>query len=219
MSPLNDPRTRRSFPIITILLVVANVLVFAGWQLRTGVDQSVAEAGFLPREFTSSPINIWTWSYIFTSMFIHTGWVRLLGNMGFLCFYGRTVEDECGSTRFLFLYFLCGVAGTLIFTLIHPHGDIPLVGAGGAVSGVIGAYCLDFGAERRTEWEGRREVETSEFKIVLSCWFGMQVLMLNLEMPDQNRSIGSIGMALAALVGGFLAGAVLVVFFKKWRYE
>ena len=219
MIPLYDNRedddSPRRFPIMTVLLIVANLLVFAGWQLRFGLDESVKQAGFLPHEFTSNPLSIWCWHYVFTSMFMHGGWVHLLGNMWFLWIFGDDIEENCGAIGYLFLYLLSGIVAVLAFTLVAPQADIPLVGASGAISGVLGAYFLHRPDAR---------IKTLVFLpfpwimnvpglVFLLYWIALQVGAQVLTSRAHHVAGG--GVAYAAHIGGFIAGLILMIMLQK----
>jgi len=216
MLPLRDDQSTRSFPIITLLLILANVAVFAGWQLRVGLEDSVAMAGFLPEELTTKSST--TWYYIFTSMFMHGGWMHLIGNMWFLWIFGRNVEDNCGAIRYLLFYLLCGVAATLSFTIVDPHSKIPLVGASGAISGVLGAYLLHHPRARVLTvvplgpFIRLMEIPAWMFFLV---WIGLQIG--SQILASRTHGVQTSGVAYAAHIGGFLAGMFFVSIFEKGR--
>jgi membrane associated rhomboid family serine protease len=216
MLPLRDDQPTRSFPFITLLLIAANVLVFAGWQLRVGLEDSVAMAGFLPEELTTRSST--TWYYVFTSMFMHGGWMHLLGNMWFLWIFGKNVEDNCGFFRYLLFYLLCGVAATLAFTIVDPHSKIPLVGASGAISGILGAYLLHHPRARVLTLVPIgpiiRLMEIPAWMFFL-IWIGFQVL--SQVLASRAHGVATSGVAYAAHIGGFIAGMFLIVFFEKGR--
>ena len=210
-----DYRSPQRFPIMTVLLIVANILVFACWQLRLGLDESVRQAGFLPHEFTKNPVSVWCWRYVFTSMFMHGGWAHLLGNMWFLWIFGDDIEEHCGAVGYLFLYLLSGVAAVLAFTLVAPQGEVPLVGASGAISGVLGAYFLQRpDAQIKTlvffPYIWIRNIPGLFF---LLYWIVLQVVSQILAARAHNVEGG--GVAYAAHIGGFIAGLVLINSFGK----
>lgn len=224
MIPLYDDRednyAPRRIPFITVLLIVANVLVFVVWQLRFGLEESVAKAGFLPHEFTSNPLSIWCWRYVFTAMFMHGGWMHLLGNMWFLWIFGDDIEEHCGSIGYLLLYLLCGAASTLAFVLVNPQGEVPLVGASGAISGVLGAYFLHRPNARITTlilfFPIIRLVEIPGL-VFLLYWIGLQVV--SQYFASRVHNVEGSGIAYAAHIGGFIAGLILINCFEKKRYD
>ena len=216
MIPLRDDQPTERFPIVTILLIVLNAYVFIGWQLRIGLEHSVDQAGFLPIELTSHEPGGWT--HLFTSMFMHGGWMHLIGNMWFLWIFGNNIEDNCGSIRFLIFYLLCGVAATLAFTALDPRSSIPLVGASGAISGVLGAYLLHHPQARVLTlvplgfFTRLMEIPAWVFLLV---WIGLQVV--SQLFAARAHGVESSGVAYAAHIGGFVAGMGLIVFFERTR--
>ena len=216
MIPLRDDQPTRTFPVVTLLIIAVNAYVFIAWQRRIGVEESVDRAGFLPIEFTSHVAGGWV--HVFTSMFMHGGWMHLIGNMWFLWIFGSNVEDNCGPFRYLIFYLLCGVAATLAFTMLDPRAEIPLVGASGAISGVLGAYLV--------QHPNARVVTLIPifvfFRIIvvrawffLLVWIGLQVLSQLVAV--RAHGVESSGVAYAAHIGGFIAGMGLIVFFEKGR--
>jgi membrane associated rhomboid family serine protease len=210
MIPLRDDQPTYSFPVVNILIIALNALVFIGWQLKFGLEASVQRAGFLPIEYTEHIPGAWT--HVFTSMFMHGGWMHIIGNMWFLWIFGDNIEDICGHFRYLIFYLLCGVAATLAFALISPRSDIPLVGASGAISGVLGAYLLHYPRARVLSlvWLGifTRLMEIPAW-VFLLVWIGFQVFF---QVRD-SASRG--GVAYGAHIGGFIAGMGLIIFFER----
>ena len=144
MIPLSDDQPTRRFPLVTVALIVVNALVFVGWQLRIGMDDSVGIGGFIPAMLSAHEPGAVT--RLLTSLFMHGGWMHLIGNMWFLWIFGDNVEDACGPVRFVGFYLLCGVAATLAHTWAAPASLTPLVGASGAISGVLGGVSAEASA-------------------------------------------------------------------------
>ncbi|MBQ0818137.1 MAG: rhomboid family intramembrane serine protease, partial [Methyloceanibacter sp.] len=169
-------------------------------------------AAALDPELTAVP----AWSTVFTSMFMHGGWLHLGFNMLFLWIFGDNVEDSMGHARYLIFYLVCGVAAALAQAFVSPGSTIPMVGASGAISGVLGAYLL---------LHPRATVRTVIFLgifvtmmhlpalIVLGLWFLMQLVSAAFS------NSGEAGVAFWAHVGGFVAGMALVPLFKKRDVE
>jgi membrane associated rhomboid family serine protease len=216
MIPLRDDQEQRVFPLVTFLLIALNAYVFIAWQLRIGVEESVDYAGFLPLELTSRIRGGWV--HVFTAMFMHGSWLHLLGNMWFLWVFGGAIENACGHFRYLVFYLLCGVVATLAFTAIAPHSEVPLVGASGAISGVLGAYFLHHPTARVLTlvpiWFFFRLIELPAWFFLL-FWIGLQILAQFRDSAAHGVESG--GVAYAAHIGGFLAGMILIVLFEKWR--
>lgn len=213
MIPLSDENPTHRFPIITILLIVVNVVVFVLWQAQVGLQQSVLAAGFVPGEFTADvrghALNL------FTAMFMHGGIMHLLGNMWFLWIFGDNVENDTGPFRFLIFYLLTGVVATLAHTYTDPRSLVPLVGASGAISGVLGAYLV-----RHPQARVRTLIPLGIFTQIvhvpafmfLFVWIGMQVLS---QAATRAKTGG--GVAYLAHIGGFIAGVVLISLFASKR--
>jgi membrane associated rhomboid family serine protease len=219
MFPLSDDNPRILTPIVTGGLVAACVLVFL-WQLSLGPASEAAFYGYgmIPArllgdaELPAGIPSVSPTATLFTSMFMHGGLLHLGGNMLFLWIFGDNVEDSMGHIRYFIFYLICGVAAALTQAWIEPNSTIPMVGASGAISGVLGAYIL---------LHPRATVRTLVFlgffvtvvhvpaMIVLGIWFAMQFLSATLAPVDEG------GVAFWAHVGGFVAGMALVSLFKK----
>ena len=191
------------------------------WQLSLGAN--AGEAAFY--QYGMIPARIWgtaelqsdiaavpAWSTVLTSMFMHGGWMHLGFNMLFLWIFGDNVEDSMGHLRYLTFYLACGVAAAFAQALVNPDSTIPMVGASGAISGVLGAYLLlhPHATVRTAIFLGLFFTVTYlPALIVLVMWFLLQLVSAFLS------SAGQPGVAFWAHVGGFVAGMVLVPFFKK----
>lgn len=212
MIPLYDDQPTRSFPYFTILLILANVAVFAFWQLNVGLQESVALAALTPLELSQhSPVAV---RNIFSSMFMHGSWMHLIGNMWFLWIFGNNVEDAMGPFRFLAFYLLCGVLATLAHVMAEPQSTIPLVGASGAVSGVLGAYLIKHPrAYVRTIIPLGFIIRIADIPafVFLLIWIGLQVFSQAVSGIRGEHG----GVAYLAHIGGFLAGMVLIFLFQK----
>jgi membrane associated rhomboid family serine protease len=140
---------------------------------------------------------------IFTSMFMHGGWMHLIGNMLYLWIFGDNVEDSMGHPRFIVFYLVCGTVAVFAQALPDTQSTIPMIGASGAISGVLGAYLLLY--------PHARVVVLIPLGIVLALWFGLQLAQSALTPKDVA------GIAFGAHIGGFLAGMALVPLFKSRR--
>ena len=152
MLPLRDNVPTRTFPVVTVGLIVANVLVWI-WEWQTGVNKEVVKYGYYPCAVQGPCVSIARHHQplvetVFTSMFMHGGWLHIGGNMLFLWIFGNNVEDALGRVRFFIWYLLCGIAATVAQTFVTLHfastadASIPNIGASGAIAGVLGAYFL-----------------------------------------------------------------------------
>ena len=232
--PLHDDNPTTTRPYVTVGILIACVLVYI-WQhmllSQVGAQQAAYALGLVPAVLTGREALppgiavIPAWATIVTSMFMHGGFWHLAGNMLYLWIFGNNIEDAMGHTRFFIFYVLCGVAAVFAQVLPNPGSIIPMVGASGAISGVLGAYMLLF--PRARVLLGLPVVflivELGRFPAiwVLAAWFGLQLLMGSIAA---SQSVGESqgGIAFGAHIGGFIAGLVLVTIFKRrdvplWR--
>ncbi|PYM63480.1 MAG: rhomboid family intramembrane serine protease [Candidatus Rokuibacteriota bacterium] len=226
MFPLKDDVPSRSFPLVTVALIVVNVLVYL-YEAALGFDPIrgarlyeafVLEFGLVPCRLTAScPPALSTalagapdpWLTVLTSMFVHGGLFHVGGNMLYLWIFGDNVEDAMGRGRFLVFYLLCGGAAAAAQSLANPASSVPMVGASGAVSGALGAYLILYPNARVWTliifgffWR----VVPIPALIVLGFWIVVQVL--NGLLTFGHDRVG--GVAFLAHIGGFVAGMILV---------
>lgn len=232
--PLHDDNPTTTKPYVTVGIIIACVVVYVVQHvLMTGEGaQRVAFAlGVIPAELTGrvalSPEIDWIppAASVFTSMFLHGGFWHLAGNMLYLWVFGNNIEDAMGHARYLFFYLLCGVAAVFAQVVTGPDSQIPMVGASGAISGVLGAYMLLFPRARVLLGLplGFLIVQLGRFPAiwVLAAWFIMQLVMGSIAALRDPEMAGG-GIAFGAHIGGFIAGLVLVALFKRrnvplWR--
>jgi membrane associated rhomboid family serine protease len=210
--PLRDHNPRVRFPLMTLVLVLTNVLVYL-WQAtlpRLVGDRLLLVAGAISRENTSLqdfgpralvPVPL----TILTSMFLHGGLLHVLGNMWFLWVFGDNVEDNLGRWRFVAFYLVTGVVGAVAQCLMMPGSPVPMIGASGAVAGILGGYILNFPHARVVTLVLLWFVDVPAW-VFLGLWFVGQFLIGS-----------SSGIAWMAHVGGFLAGLGLVRIFAPSR--
>ena len=220
MIPLKDDSPSALKPIVTISLIVSCAGVFL-WQRSLDTLQSrqaVAALGAIPAVLLTDarlPADLqWIPRFAspFTSMFLHGGWMHLLDNMLFLWIYGDNVEDAMGHARYLVFYLLCGTAAILAQALSTPESPYPIIGASGAISGVLGAYLLLFPRARVLTLVLLPFFFTTlelPARLLLLLWFAVQ-LISDLAAPDGGASV-----AFRAHIGGFLIGMLLVPFLKR----
>ncbi len=210
MFPLGDDNSqRRTTPVVTFSLIGLNVAMFL-LELSAG-DQFIENWAFIPARFAADPAsNVVT---VFTAMFMHGGWMHLLGNMLFLWIFGDNVEDRFGHAKFLIFYLLAGVAGTLAQFVLAPHSPVPNVGASGAIAGVLGAYILMFPQSRVNVMMGRQIVAMPAV-IVLGMWIALQLIsgVGTIAYTDESANVG--GVAYMAHIGGFAAGFLMAFLFR-----
>ncbi len=221
MIPLHDDNPTEINPIVTIALIVACSLVFlyqAALPEKTG-EEFVFHYGAIPAVIfghEESPLEI-TVGFpatltLLTSMFLHGGWMHLIGNMLYLWIFGNNIEDVMGHVKFVIFYVVCGVLAAMSHALTDPSSAVPMVGASGAISGVLGAYLhlfpraqvlvlIPLGLFTRTMYVPAG--------FVLGFWFVLQLLSGGMSL---GRSGG--GVAFFAHVGGFVAGMALIGLFK-----
>jgi len=214
--PLRDLNPRRSVPVVTVLLIVLNCLLFF-YELQLGeqLDSFIMSAAFVPAPYFAAGFDPGLASEALTSallsMFLHGGWMHLLGNMLFLWIFGDNVEDRLGHLRFLLFYLLSGFAATLAQSLADPGSTVPQIGASGAISGVLGAYLVLYPRARIVTliflgfFIRLAEVPALVF---LPLWFLIQFVSGLASLAATTSAQG--GVAFFAHVGGFLAGVVLL---------
>ena len=222
MLPLKDNIPTARFPIVTVLLIAANAVVFI-YELSLGSHQQnifFMQYGMTPFEITHG-VSLISRSFpvfltIFTSMFVHGGWLHIGGNMLFLWIFGNNVEDSMGRGRFLVFYLICGLAASAAQIAVIPDSTIPNIGASGAIAGVLGAYLLLF---------PRAKVLTLVFLgifftfielpavIVLVFWIVLQLISGTFGYGGINTG----GVAYFAHIGGFAAGLLTIKLFTMGR--
>jgi membrane associated rhomboid family serine protease len=218
MFPIHDDNPTRITPYVTYALLSACVLIFF-WQVSLGdaAQQAVYSFGVIPSVLFASrslPVELEilpAWMTIFSSMFLHGGWMHLIGNMLYLWVFGNNVEDAMGHKRFILFYLSCGLLAALTQAVLNPDSEIPMIGASGAISGVLGAYVLlhpharilviiPIGILIYTPWIAAYWV--------LGFWFVLQLINSLVSASDTG------GVAYGAHLGGFVAGMLLIPFFK-----
>jgi membrane associated rhomboid family serine protease len=213
--PLKNDIRAEHFPTFTLALILADVFAFI-WQLSVGPDQSIAFYGAVPRAIVQGGTHngIPVWFTLVTAMFLHGGFLHLAGNMLFLWIFGGNVEDRLGHFGFLIFYLSCGLLAGFAQVLAAPTSPIPMIGASGAIAGVLGAYFMLFPRSRVLTlfwflfWVRLVYVPAVFF---LGVWFLMQLLSLPQGVGGVASTAG--GVAFAAHVGGFIAGLLLVRLF------
>ena len=211
MIPLRDVIPSRTTPFITVALIALNTLAFL-YQLSLGpdVEDFVLFWGLVPAVFS--------WVTVVTSMFLHGGFLHFGGNMLYLWIFGDNVEDRMGHGRFLAFYLLCGIAAALAQTIVNPDSIVPMVGASGAIAGVMGAYFVLYPRSRILTliplfifWQ-LIEVPAIFF---LGIWFLMQFAsgVGSIATTTGGQSAG--GIAFWAHIAGFVVGVTSVVIFRR----
>jgi membrane associated rhomboid family serine protease len=220
MIPLHDDNPTETTPVLTIAFIAACVVVFL-YQVSLppesgerfvfaygAIPAVVFGREALPLEIAAVPASV----SLLTSMFLHGGWMHLIGNMLYLWIFGNNIEDAMGHVKFLVFYLICGVIAALSHALTAPGSTVPMVGASGAISGVLGAYLLLYpraqvlvliplGVFTRLMYVPAG--------FVLGMWFVLQVLSGGMSLAHEGG-----GVAFFAHIGGFLAGMALIGAFK-----
>ncbi len=210
MIPLRDVIRSRTTPFVTVMIIVANaVAFFFELSLPPAIRQGFLRTwGIVPASFA--------WSTLLTSMFLHGGWLHVVGNMWYLWIFGDNVEDRLGHGRYLVFYLLCGAAAGLAQTLVDPDSAIPTIGASGAIAGVMGAYFVLYPRSRiLTLVPLFIFIEIIEIPAIflLGFWFLMQLFAGAGSIARTTGSQG--GVAFWAHVAGFLVGVGGVFAFKR----
>jgi membrane associated rhomboid family serine protease len=208
MFPIGDDNsTRKSVPVVTYGLLLLNVLIFL-LELSAG-DQFIVNWSIVPRRFLANPAG--DFPTLFTSMFMHGGWMHLIGNMLYLWIFGDNVEDALGHLKFLFFYLICGLVADAAQIAVGPNSNIPNLGASGAIAGVLAGYLVLFPRGQVRVLMGYAVIPMPAL-VVIGLWFVLQFI----------SGIGSIGatadtggVAYMAHIGGFLAGLVLAFILRS----
>jgi membrane associated rhomboid family serine protease len=205
MIPLRDTQPSYSPPIVTVILIVLNILVFLFQISLDPYERNyfIALYGIVPDRLN--------YTSLLTSMFLHGGWLHLIGNMWFLWIYGDNVEDVLGHGKYALFYILCGLAAAITHVLLNYDSRIPTVGASGAIAGVMGAYLVKFPHSRIITlvpiFIFFTTVEVPAIFMLL-YWFAIQIFSGVGSIGYSN--VGKGGVAWFAHIGGFLAGMALV---------
>jgi membrane associated rhomboid family serine protease len=210
MLPIGDDNSsERTFPIVTFALIALNVLFF--FVELSGGDAFVKQWAFVPSRFLANPsADLPT---LFTSMFMHGGWLHLGGNMLYLWIFGDNVEDRLSHATFTIFYFLCGIAATFAQLMVSPGSHVPNLGASGAIAGVLGSYILLFPQGRVRVLQGQQVVQMPAL-MVIGFWI---VLQLFSGIGSISSAAEAGGVAYMAHVGGFVAGCVLTLVLRGRR--
>ena len=221
MIPLRDDNPIRSRPVVTVALIALCTLVFL-WQLSlsaNGQQQAAYVFGLIPAVLFGNARLEGGWlpagATILTSMFLHGGWLHLIGNMLYLWIFGDNIEDRLGRGRFVVFYLVCGAVAALGQGVADPRSEVPMIGASGAISGVLGAYLVLYPRAKVLVLLPLLFFVTAvrvPALVVLGIWFAAQLLSSLAAAPGAGG-----GVAFAAHVGGFVAGVVLIRLFLRDR--
>src|SRR5512132_4340959 len=210
MFPIGDDNTaERTVPVVTYALIALNVLFF--FVELSGGEPFIERWAFVPRRFSANPAV--DFPTLFTSMFMHAGWLHLGGNMLYLWIFGDNVEDRFGHIQFTIFYLLCGLAATFAQLAFSLGSNVPNLGASGAIAGVLGAYILLFPQGKVRVLQGQQVIQVPAL-IVIGFWI---VLQLFSGIGSIASSAQTGGVAYMAHIGGFLAGVALTFVLRGSR--
>jgi membrane associated rhomboid family serine protease len=207
MFPIGDDDTsRRTTPVVTYALIALNLLFF--FVELSGGDAFIQQWSVVPRRLLANPGA--DFPTIFTSMFMHAGWLHLGGNMLYLWIFGDNVEDSFGHLKFLIFYLLCGIAATAAQLAFSAGSNVPNLGASGAIAGVLGAYILLFPRGQVRVLMGRGVIPMPAL-VVIGLWIVLQFVS---GIGSISNTAETGGVAYMAHIGGFVAGFVLTFLFR-----
>jgi membrane associated rhomboid family serine protease len=218
MIPLHDDNPTEHTPVVTIAFIVTCVLVFlhqASLPDKLG-ELFLFEYGAIPAvvfgqaDLPARAIGIPAYTTLLTSMFLHGSWMHLFGNMLYLWVFGNNIEDVMGHAKYVVFYITCGILAALSHAMTNPSSTIPMVGASGAISGVLGAYLLLFPRAHVLVLVPGLGMTKVAAGVVLGMWFVLQLLSGGMSL----NSTGG-GVAFFAHIGGFVAGMALIGLFKR----
>ncbi|MBP2639543.1 MAG: rhomboid family protein [Firmicutes bacterium] len=219
MFPIRDNIPSRSTPFVMYGIILFNACIFYNELVVSDaeLEKMVGFFGLIPFEFmqglSANPVNIFVYVPLITNLFLHGGWLHIIGNMWYLKIFGDNIEDRMGHGMFFLFYILCGVVANIVQIIVDPASQIPTIGASGAISGVLGAYSVCFPSAK---------VSTVVFLFIfltvieipallfLGLWFFMQ-----LQSGAASLFMAGSNVAWWAHIGGFLAGMALVNLFPK----
>jgi membrane associated rhomboid family serine protease len=222
MFPIKDDQPRYSTPYVNWFLIALNILIYLFQSMldSRSYELFALEFGVVPSHLTAFLAGSPKYPLLaivipfFTSMFVHAGWVHVLGNMWFLYIFGDNIEDYLGHFLYLVFYLLCGLFAVATQIVIYPHSNLPMVGASGAIAGVLGAYFILYPRARVLTWFFVFVFYIPAW-ITLGYWFVLQFLSgaATLSVAQRGKDVG--GVAVWAHVGGFVAGLVMVKLFPE----
>jgi membrane associated rhomboid family serine protease len=218
MLPLRDNIPSSKFPTVTVGIIVVNVLVFLHErQLGPHLEQMLDSYAIIPAHYTVPDIarefTIYQQIFsFFSSMFLHGGWLHLLGNMWTLWIFGDNVEDRIGRANYIFLYFACGVAAGLMHVFTNATSQVPTIGASGAIAGIMGAYFRFYPGARVETLIPPFFIFPLPAALFLGWWFLLQFFNGAMSLGSSNQFSG---IAWWAHVGGFAFGFAVCLLAKK----
>jgi membrane associated rhomboid family serine protease len=232
MFPIRDDQPSFSKPFVTYFIIALNVVVFVFFELPLesqgprAINNLILQFGLIPHDFTHALVGSTNYPLaanlltVLTSMFLHGGITHILGNMWFLWIFGDNVEDRLGHFGYLIFYLICGIAAALTDIALSPQSPVPMIGASGAIAGVMGAYFVLYPRARVLTWVFFIFFWWLPAWIWLGIWFLNQFFSTAIAASSAYHQKG--GVAFAAHVGGFLTGMLLIKIFpartRAYRY-
>jgi membrane associated rhomboid family serine protease len=220
MIPLRDKNPSRTIPFVNYVLIILNIIIFLfEISLGKGMEQFIYTFGVVPsylmNDIRTLSIDVGTVIPFLTSMFLHGGWMHLLGNMLFLYVFGDNVEDRLGHWKYFIFYLIAGIAAAASQVFVSPNSQIPMVGASGAIAGVLGSYIILFPRARVLTlipiFIFFQVIELPAF-LFLGIWFLMQIISGTFAL---GIGADAGGVAWWAHIGGFVSGIIMLPFLKK----
>jgi len=211
MFPLYDTARTRAFPLVNLTLIALNALAFF-YEIRMSASELqkfIFTWGLIPAHLWSDPNG--AWQTIFSAMFLHGGWFHIISNMWVLFIFGDNVEARMGKLRYLIFYLLSGTAAALLQAFLLPTSQVPMIGASGAIAGVLGAYLVLFPNARVASLVPILFI----FTIIEVRAFIFLIFWFVLQLYSGLFSAQASGVAWWAHVGGFIFGMIMVPFFRK----
>jgi membrane associated rhomboid family serine protease len=211
MIPLKDENPTHSFPLFTIILIASNIFIFL-YQVNLTAPSAIFESyGLVPVHLLESPVS--TYPTIYSSMFLHSGLGHLAGNMLYMWIFGNNIEDVLGKFRFIIFYLFCGTLAALCHISTDLHSEIPMVGASGAISGILGAYLILF------PYAKVKTLIFLGFFITIIRIPAIVLLVIWMVIQVSSGIIASDGgVAWFAHIGGFIAGMLFILPFRSLKH-
>jgi membrane associated rhomboid family serine protease len=210
MFPIKDENPTHKYPFVTVSLIVINTAMFLFTFLSGKYEFYLYNFGFISREPS--------FLTLFTSMFLHAGFLHLIGNMWYLWLFGDNTEEKLGHFKFLAFYLICGIVASLAEASVNPSSSIPCIGASGAIAGVLGAYMISFPNARIRTLVGFFPfwlIARIRSIYLLGFWFLYQLILGSFALSFYQEVVG--GVAYMAHVGGFVYGMLIMLLIKLFR--
>jgi len=217
MLPLKDNISSQTRPIITYIILALNVVIFL-YEISLGshFGDFIMKYGAVPY-YMFHPVGVSSYGTLFSSMFIHANFMHIFGNMLFLWIFADNVEDRTGHVKFIFFYLICGIAGALLHAITAPTSTVPMIGASGAISGILGAYIILYPKARILSlifFGFFIRLIYLPAVLFLGIWFLYQFLFGISTLASRGG-----GVAYFAHIGGFIAGLLLALPFRKKKRD